>query len=188
MAGSGAGVFFWIALGAALEAAGLDVDSPSGLFAAIIPAVIGGAFGTPFGIAQWLVLRRRLGRASRWIFAAILGYALVFLAGTSLFPGGNAVTLGFAGQVLLGLGLGAAVSLPSGLLQWWLVLRGQVAQAGWWVVASLLSWAIGFALSFALRAFLGGLFFIIGVAVALALTGLAMVWLLRRPSPVVLPE
>jgi hypothetical protein len=48
MAGSGAGVFFWVALGSALEAAGLVTDSPSNAFTAVIPALIGAAFGTPY--------------------------------------------------------------------------------------------------------------------------------------------
>ena len=183
MVGSGAGVLFWLALGAAFEAAGLGTDSPRNVFVALSHAVIGAAFGTPFGIAQWLILRRQVCRAGWWIFASIVGYAVVFLMGFSLFPGGNAVTLGFADQVLLGTVLGAVVSIPSGLLQWWLVLRWQVVQASLWVVASIVSWAIGFAISFALRAVLGGLLFVAGVVVALALTGLAMVWLLRRSAP-----
>ena len=153
------------------------------MFAALLPTLVGAAFGAPFGLAQWFVLRRRLRRAGQWIVASTLGYALVFLLGFSFFPGESAVDFGVAQQILLGLGLGAAISLPSALLQWWLVLRGQVAQAGLWVAASVLSWAIGFALSFALAAVFDGLSFIGGVVVALALTGLAMRWLLRRPAP-----
>lgn len=181
--GSGAGVLLWLASGIVLEAAGVNIDSPRTVFGALFPGVVGAAFGTPFGIAQWLVLRRQVGRAGWWVLATSLGYVVVFLLGTSLFPRGNALELGFAEQVLLGTVLGAMVSVPGGILQWLMVLRRQVAQAGWWVLASVVSWAVGFAISFALRVTLGGLFFVAGVVVALALTGLAMVWLLRRPAP-----
>jgi hypothetical protein len=183
IAGSGAGVLLWVALGATLEAAGVDIDSPGSTLTTVFPGVVGAAFGTPFGIGQWLMLRRHLRRAGWWVLASSVGYGLVFLAGASLFAGANIVELGFAEQVLLGTGFGAAIGVPAAVLQWLLVLRGQVPQAGWWVLASIASWAVGSGLSFALRVALGGPFFVIGLVVPLALTGLAMVWLLRHPAP-----
>jgi len=182
--GSGAGVLSWVALGTRLEAAGVRVDTlGKGLDALVVPGVIGAAFGTPFGLAQWLALRRELGRAGWWVLATGLGYMAVFLVGSSFFTGENVTELGLGKQVLLGGALGAKVAVPSSILQWLLVLRGRVDRTGWWIVASILSWAAGFAISFALWVARGGSFFVIGLVVPLALTGLAMVWLLRGPSP-----
>jgi len=177
--GSAAGVILWLALGAALEAVGLESGSPSTVTRTLIPGVVGAAFGTPFGIAQWLILRGRVGRAGRWVLATTLGYVVVFLFGANAFPQGASVDLSAPQQILLGAALGAAVALPPSILQWLLVLRRQILKAGWWVMASAASWALGFAISFALRLAFGELTFIAGPVTALALTGLAMVRLLR---------
>ena len=177
--GSAAGVIFWLALGAALEGVGLESDSPSIVARTLIPGVVGAAFGTPFGIAQWLVLRGRGRRAGRWGLATALGYVVVFLFGATAFPQGASVELSAPQQILLGAVLGAAVALPPSILQWLLVLRRQIIKAGWWVLASAASWAFGFAISFAPRLAFGELTFIAGPVTALALTGLAMVRLLR---------
>jgi len=78
--------------------------------------------------------------------------------------------------------MGVAVGgIVVGLLQWWLVLRRQVAWGGWWVLASTVGWVGGGFLS---GAFDGGFvgWAVIG-AVYGAITGAVLVWLLRRPTP-----
>jgi hypothetical protein len=78
--------------------------------------------------------------------------------------------------------LGGAVR---GILQW-LVLRGKVSRAGWWVLASTVGWALGMTVS---RVIPWGddsdvlLPMVVTGAVMGAVTGGALVWLLRQPVP-----
>ena len=82
--------------------------------------------------------------------------------------------------------LGGALA---GILQW-LILRRQVSQAGWWVLASTLGCAATPVLPL-VPVFFGGprggpfytfwVFFGYG-PVAGALTGIALLWLLRQPA------
>jgi hypothetical protein len=182
IAGSGAGVLVWLLVGAALETLGAQGVALAARMGGLLPLGLGAIFGATLGTAQWLVLRRQLPQTGRWALATTCGYALVFVLGFSLIPQGQGTAneLGVVNQVLLGAGLGAAAGAPSGVLQWVLVLRRQVPHAVWWAPASSGSWAVGFAASFALGALLDGLFFVAGVVGALALTGLAMAWLVRR--------
>ena len=175
--GSGVGVVAWVSVGTAAEAIALTPQS--GFSRALIPALVGAAFGAPFGIAQWIVLRRHLQLVGRWVTATTLGYAAVFLLGGLFFSGEGAVDLPPGQQVLLGALLGAAVAVPPSVLQWLLVLRSQLIRAGSWIVASVFSWALGFAGSFLLRLVLGDPSFVLGPIVAVALSGNVMVWLLR---------
>jgi hypothetical protein len=81
------------------------------------------------------------------------------------------------GWIVVG-ALGGAVT---GILQW-LVLRAQVSRAGWWVLASTVGWGLGMVgtRAFEVLAIFGGL---VGGAVLGAVTGGALVWLLRQPAP-----
>lgn len=101
----------------------------------------------PVAILQWLILRRRLVRAGWWVLATL---AAAPIAGTLAIP--IVISLSLAevewlvrlfgwpavrallravtsGSVFAALGLVA--SGPQ-----WLVLRGQVPRAGWWLLAS----------------------------------------------------
>ena len=175
--GSGVGGASWVSVGTAAEAIGLTPQS--GFSRALIPALVGAAFGAPFGTAQWIVLRGHLQRAARWVTATAVGYAAVFLLGGLFFSGEGAADLPPGQQVLMGGLLGAAVAVIPSVLQWWLVLRSQLTRAGTWIVASVLSWAIGFAISFLLRIAVGDPSFVFGPIVAVALSGMVMIWLLR---------
>jgi len=175
--GSGVGVVSWVSVGTAAEAIGLTPQS--GFSRVLIPALVGAAFGAPFGIAQWMVLRRHLQLAGRWVTASTVGYAAVFLLGGLFFSGEGAADLPPGRQVLLGGLLGAAVALIPSVLQWLLVLRSQLTRAGTWIATSVLSWTLGFAVSFLLRLVLGDPSFVLGPMVAVALSGIVMVWLLR---------
>ena len=180
--GLGMGVLLWLGVGMGMEVVG--IGSQGMVSRVLLPGLVGATFGTPFGIAQWIVLRRYLRRAGWWVLATALGYVIVFLLGASFFPQGDTIELEPGQQVLLGTVLGAVVAVPAALLQWLLVLWRQSPKAGWWILISVASWALGFAISFALRLILGGLTFIAGPVVALVLGGLGMVWLLRhRPLP-----
>lgn len=76
----------------------------------------------------------------------------------------------------------AVLAVLAGILQW-LVLRGQVSRSGWWVVANMVAWAVFLGLVGALSPLthpavgLG-----VGFAFVGAITGLALVWMLRVAS------
>ena len=72
-------------------------------------------------------------------------------------------------------GVTAGVTV-AGALQW-LVLRRQVARAGWWVLASTVGWVVGGLVSGITDAAVG--WAVLG-AVYGAITGAVLVWLLRR--------
>ena len=98
--------------------------------------------GTGVGVAQWLVLRERIARAGWWLVASVGGGVVGGLVSAGMILGayvgagqimGDVVAV-ILGWVLVGVGMGAAQ---------WLVLRGYVARAGWWVLASTVGWIIG---------------------------------------------
>ena len=83
------------------------------------------------GTLQWLVLRRHFSQAGWWVAASAVGGTLVGIGG--VFYGSKlqvnlVIIYGLAGIIL-------------GALQW-LVLRRRISRSGWWVVASLLGWAL----------------------------------------------
>jgi hypothetical protein len=138
-------------------------SSPTIIWAGYLGVAVGGIL---IGVLQWLVLRRQLARAGRWVLASLGAAAIVGVVvfGVGMF---NA-DVGWVG----GAGLfGTAV----GVLQW-LVLRRQVARAGWWVLASTVGWVVGMPLG----DIVGGP--ALGAAYG-AITGTAMVWLLRQAFP-----
>ena len=141
------------------------------------PPTDGAVIGISIGIAQWLVLKRRINRAGWWILASIIGFGV-----------GKAVGDAFAQAVsgALGSGLdGAMIGASLGIAQW-LVLRRHVAQAGWWVLANILAWALGWTVIRVIDEAAGGpagMAYIIGAtgaAAAGAITGASLIWLWRR--------
>jgi hypothetical protein len=135
---------------------------PTVIWAAYLGVAVGGIL---VGVLQWLVLRRHLTRAGRWVLASLGAAAAV---GVVVF--GVSVVNAYVGWVA-GVGLFGTVV---GVLQW-LVLRRQVARAGWWVLASTVGWVAGMPL--------GDIVGPPGLGAAYgAITGAALVWLLRRKS------
>ena len=103
------------------------------------PAVVwAGYLGVAWGAIlvgglEWLVLRRHVARAIRWVLAcfgavAVVG-VVVFGVGAFDADAGWVVGTGIFGTV-------------AGVFQW-LVLKGQVPRAGWWVLASTVGWVVG---------------------------------------------
>jgi hypothetical protein len=144
--------------------------------------VIAILLGLGVGVLQWLVLRKRVSRAGWWVLASAAGGTLLF---QNVFEGIYWSLEGF-GALLSWIGVVALGGAVTGTLQW-LVLRGQVSRAGWWILASTVGWVLsaivtgsipwgvddgsGFAALVVIGAVMG------------ALTGAALVWLLRQPVP-----
>jgi len=138
--------------------------------------------GLAGGFMQWLVLRRRIAGTGWWVPASTLGFpvALVMAEGAMRL-------VGIPSPILLGVLFG----ILSGILPW-LVLRRQVARAGWWVPAHLLGSLVGGAMgivAFHVMALIGFYQFPWAAAGAMfgaglgAITGITLVWLLRQPVP-----
>lgn len=85
------------------------------------------------GVLQWLVLRRHLTQANRWLLVPFGAAAVVGVAVFGL--GALDADLGW----VVGTG---SYGLAAGVLQW-LVLRHQVSGAGWWIPASTVGWIVG---------------------------------------------
>ncbi len=146
--------------------------------------------GIAAGVLQWLVLRRQIARASRWVLASTVAGAVIGVVGVALgatlgfstrWVGGGPETTGetssgeWALFVLLGL-----YGTVLGVLQW-LVLRRQVARAGWWVLASTVGWVVGGLVAGLVGATVGVDLSWAGLgAVYGAITGPVLVWLLRH--------
>ncbi|MGI9625804.1 MAG: hypothetical protein ACR2QM_03130 [Longimicrobiales bacterium] len=134
------------------------------------------------GVLQWLILRQLIADTGWWVPVSIVSVAIVgvLVFGVGLINRDVGWVLGVAiGWILLG------------TFQW-LVLRGQVAGAQWWVLANTLglilaipavafvTWATGTAVDSTTGAFLRWLAF--GGAYGIV-TGTALWWLLQERLP-----
>ena len=138
------------------------------------PAALGAVVGASTGTAQWLVLQRKVPQSGWWVLASTVGLAV-----------GIAVVPVVLDAVKDGLVYGMVVAGASIGLAQWLVLRWKVSRAGWWVLASLM----GFAVTFYAVGVGGDVGQPGGEAAVLAalgfvsygaITGGALVWLLRQ--------
>lgn len=130
------------------------------------------------GFMQWLVLRHRIGRVGWWVPASGFGFPIALVVADGV---GRRVEI--ATPILMGVLFGVL----SGILPW-LVLRRQVARAGWWVPAHLLGSLVGGAMgiiAFHVMGLIGfyqfpwtaaGAMFGAGLG---AITGITLVWMLR---------
>ena len=134
--------------------------------------------GASIGIAQGLVLRRRIG-LGWWVLVSSVGFGV----GKVL---GEAWTQGIPGAVGHGLS-GAVIGASIGIAQW-LVLRRHVARAEWWVLANIGAWVVGWSLISVAEGSAGlstvMIYVVGGVGAALAgiITGIALLWV-SRPRP-----
>jgi len=94
--------------------------------------------GVSTGLTQYVLLRRYLARLGWWVGATFLGWLLPYVIGTifsAVITSGRDINTVW---VILGLALiGASIGLP----QWW-VIRRQVPQAAWWILAYGASWGM----------------------------------------------
>lgn len=122
-------------------------------------AVVADGFG--IGIAQWVILDRRIDRSWRWILASAIGWSAGWVINLSKIPEG----MGFVEGLVVGTTLGIAQ---------WIVLREELHWAGWWIPINIVAWstALGLTPGFLLTGITAGL-----------VTGFAIELLLRNPRP-----
>ena len=168
----GGGVGFFLALAVA--------EAMSRVFGrSIFEAVLYGVLGASIAVLQWLVLRAHVTQASRWVLVSTVSWIMVgALADVVEIKGG----LTAMWPAIIGATIGAFQ---------WLVLQKHVHLAGLWIVASAFGWIVGWHAGSAMdevvamfvsseRVGLAILFAILAAVVG-AFTGLALIWLLRRP-------
>jgi hypothetical protein len=170
-----------------------------------ITGVALGAFALYFGgilvgLTQWLVLRKLIARPNKWIFATGVGWFFGHILGVLILSNATDYSMGSILRVVFGIPLMFAVL---GLAQWF-VLKGRFSKAQWWIFATTIGGAIGVILSVGVVIFfaillskllnvkpgfeneviliLGIVGFISGVAMFGAVTGTAMVWLLKHSN------
>jgi hypothetical protein len=165
-----------------------DIGGFTAALEAIPPVVFGALFGAMLGsctgLAQWLVLRRRIAGVDAWL-PATFGATVLFwtLHNSGLLPfwvtPWGLVVQGFAHGALVGAMIGAAQ---------YLVLRHRIAQAGRWVLISTVSWSVAgatmhFLLDVALASLgIHGPFDVLFTSALAALfSGFALQRLLERP-------
>jgi hypothetical protein len=159
------------------------------------------SFGVPAGVgfSQQLILRPQAVWTKRWIWFTISGWIMGFFAAaflTSLVSVLDLAQLEVIGVSVFGLTTGTAQMT---------LLRQHVNKSGWWIVANVMSFAIGSVLFWRMsmaanrmfvpvmtgapnpfeRLLIDGL--LIGIVVSAfvfsVITGLTMLWLLNHPKP-----
>lgn len=163
-----------------------------GLIATGVYILPGALFGTLFGVAggfmQWLALRRHLAQSGWWVLAAASGWTISGALSGALSPLGG--TTEYYLMLVGGFVFVAAFAGVGGVTQW-LILRGQVVRAGWWVLANLLGLFIGFGVGFPIVVIAFGEMSVVSITLFGAgfgagygaIAGLVLVWLLRQPVP-----
>ena len=149
----------------------LLVGSVDGVVSGALGGVLAGAV---IGAAQWLALRGYLGAGPEWILATALGVAIGDAVGALLLDAGT----GLGALLLTGLVTGGAV----GLLQWALVLRGRLPLANLWAPVVAVAWPVGWTVTWSIGVDVERGYYVFGASGALifaALTGLAMLFMLR---------
>jgi hypothetical protein len=157
-----------------------SVRDPWGREASIVLGIV--LLGIALGIAQAVILRPYLHRTRAWALTTA----------TCLWLGGSLAELAAFSGIAIGpsLALSALLLGPGcGFLQW-LILRKEVARAGWWVLVQTLGWVVVFAVAAGVAssaaAIFGGngddylpLSYAVGGAALGALNGAVLWWLLR---------
>jgi hypothetical protein len=141
--------------------------------------------GFLIGLAQWGVLRKYVNQASDWVLAAGASWAIGFARGLLIMNGLTNTGLdALFGYILFGI-IVAVVQWP--------VLRREIPNVWTWILANVVGWTTGFYLSqlsldlvfngptinpVASTSVLSG----VSGLVAGAITGLALIWIVRKPE------
>jgi len=140
--------------------------------------------GTVIGFAQWLVLRRYVTASTRWEWTDGISWAAGYILGLLLIqmlP--SSIFVAFIGYFLFGV----IVALVQ-----WPVLRREIPQIFTWLIASAIAWAVGYWVSQAVLSLftdpviapaLGTTVIAVSSGlVAGAITGVALIWIVRKPE------
>jgi len=118
--------------------------SLSSILQLLLSMIAGMVAGAVVGVSQWLVLRREVRWANRWIWATVAGWGLAAIAWWSEYKllGGSHFQvseqyLGVA-TVLAGAITGTAIGLGQ-----WIIMRRFVMISILWVLGSMISWLAG---------------------------------------------
>ncbi len=142
--------------------------------------LLAGCFaGYTLGVFQVGGLSAQGFKSGRWPLTTMAGLGLAN-SGYGYLVLSDSQLGAIAFSLLFGVVLGGLV----GGLQW-LILRRHYSRAGWWLPANLIIWTLGLTWIFATP--LGSLRGVSGI-VAGAITGVAVLWLLRHPIPPQAPE
>ena len=184
-------------LGVVLARVMAEID---GLFqdtVAVAGVVAVGTFeGACVGVAQSLALKTIVRRIERrpWVLATVAGVVVAWGAGMTVGTRLGDAGMGDEPSWPLLLAGGAGIGVLAGVLlagPQWLVLRRLLPGSGWWVPAHAIAWALGMLVALvgtsmiddqtppAVVAAIGGATGLcMGITVA-AVTGIALVWLVR---------
>ena len=146
--------------------------------------------GALIGFLQWLALRRFIVGSMDWILTAGAGWAIGYAAGLLVIQalGRQPAIAGF----WLMLACYALFGLIIALVQW-PVLRREIPHAGPWIIANVIGWTLGFSIATAVELAVYSQspaepwivnLIVQGISglIAGAVTGLALVWIVRKPD------
>jgi len=166
-------------------------------------AAFGTVLGAAIGFTQWLMLRQHVHKAGWWVPASAVGWIIwclgIVIATALTQSNGTASEVRLANDIIV-IATGA-IGLTVGVSQW-IVLRRRVRSSGWWILASIVGWAIiGYLLATQGVTIVSGdhldpgevnittglLVLVSGIAGANAMsstiTGAVLVWLLHQSRP-----
>jgi hypothetical protein len=154
--------------------------------AGILLSMLGsGVFALSVSAAQLILLRRLFSKTAWWLVAGTSGRALGMLIGSITI-----VIISHQFNLQAGLwSSGIYLTVRGAVLgaSQWLILKQWRTKAGWWVLGNAIGWMLGSTL---LDLFIPSITTsapiisdLISVAIAGAVTGAVMVWILRQPTP-----
>lgn len=127
--------------------------------------ISGAISGVSVSVAQWFLLRTHLSQPGKWIPVTTVGWAIGWAIGGIIAP-----------AALYRMTIGAVGGTVVGGLQMQVLRQQHIQKAHWWMVVSIASWTIGWAVdNMLLFKWIGGL--VVGL-----ITGFAMLWLLHIES------
>jgi hypothetical protein len=141
--------------------------------------------GSLVGFAQWLILRGYLTHSSNWVLAGGASWAAAYAIG--LF-----IVQNLSGSSLVGLIAYTLFGVIVAVLQW-PILRREIPNIWSWILANVIGWTLGFFTSqIIVRMLFSPDFYNQALVTAVSsgasglaagvITGLALVWIVRKPE------
>jgi hypothetical protein len=149
-----------------------------------------GVFALSVSTAQWFLLRRLFSKTAWWLVAGTFGRAFGMLIGSMIL-----VIISNQFKLQAGIWSTSIYLTARGAVlgtSQWLILKQWRTKAGWWVLGNAIGWMLGSTLldlfipTTAISAPI--ISDLIEVAIAGAVTGAFMVWILRQPTPAPMKE